>query len=273
MRAVDTSHAKHLGDRLVYPEVGYCIYCYRRGVPLTDEHTIPDGLGGRHLLPKASCKDCQRIINTFEQYSMRTLLGNARASLGIKSSRKRPRPPTSVLVRRRNGLSIERVTKPINELPIMVPLPVWPLPFALRGIPAPDTFNGLQWLYGPGDMTAALKDFDAESFITENIEPHRFARMLAKIAHSHAIATIGPDTFRHALPPLILNEGMRYIEWVGGSIELDPPEPQATMLISFEVAPRHTDGTPLGVFSIRLFPNLGGPTYHIVIGEMLKPWP
>ena len=271
-RVTDTSRVRNLGQKQVYPEVGYCIYCFATGVHLTTEHTIPNGLGGRHELPRASCGTCQKIINEYEQYCMRTMLGNARALFGIRSSKNRPRPPSSVRLFRRNSRQLERVHKPINELPILINLPVWPLPFALRGIPAPEAFEGRQWLYNPG-MKQALDDYDAESFVTEQIRPHLFARMLAKIAHSHSTAVLGADAFKPALLPLILNSGQRYIEFVGGSFELDPPQPHATLLTSFEVVPRQTDGAPLGVFNLRLFANIGGPTYHIVIGEMLGPPP
>lgn len=269
---VNPSFEKHLGERAVYPDVGYCIYCGRSSVPLTDEHTIPDGLGGRHILPKASCTACQKTINTFEQYCMRTFLGNVRASLGIKAAKRRPRPPASVRVRRKDG-TIERVSKPIEELPVFVAFPVFPAPFALLGLPAPEIFDGLQWVRVPADIDRALVDFDASEFLSEVIKPQLFARMLAKIAHSHCIAVLGADRFRSVLPPLILNEGMRYIQWVGGSLKIEPPEPDISFRIDFEIVPRFTDGALLGVCGIRLFPNLGGPTYRIVIGEMLKPWP
>lgn len=154
----------------------------------------------------------------------------------------------------------------------MLALPVWPRPFALSGKPAPATFQGHQWVHAPPDMKPVLDDFDAESIFSEVIKPHLFARMLAKIAHSHTIAVFGPGSFKPVLTPLILNEGERYIEFVGSSPDIDPPEPATTLMTSFEVFPRETDGALLGIFNFRLFANIGAPTYHIVVGEMEQVW-
>ena len=273
-RIIDNSLAQNIGARKVYDPVGHCIYCLASNVPLSDEHTIPNGLGGRHILPAASCEKCQKIINVFEQYCMRTMFANTRAQLKIRSSKKRPEPKRSIRVRKRNG-TIERVYKPISELPVITNLPVFPEPFALRGLAGPETFDGFQWTHGPAGekMKKALEDFDAVGFLTEEIKPFHLARMLAKIAHSHAIAMLGEDSFEPWLPELILNENMSYPYWVGSELPIRPATPEHTMTIEFGVTNRSTDRTPLGVIYIRLFPNLGGPIYLVVIGKMLKPWP
>src|SRR3954447_14879910 len=44
----------------VYPPVGFCIYCGTRKGDLRRENIIPFGLGGNLILPKASCRDCER---------------------------------------------------------------------------------------------------------------------------------------------------------------------------------------------------------------------
>jgi hypothetical protein len=63
-----------ISDKKIYPPANECIYCGAHD-GLTDEHTFPDGLGGRHILPKACCPRCQKVINEeVEQYCQRTLL-------------------------------------------------------------------------------------------------------------------------------------------------------------------------------------------------------
>jgi 5-methylcytosine-specific restriction endonuclease McrA len=48
-----------------YSNVNRCIYCGTLE-NLTDEHIIPYGLGGRSILPKASCSECSNITTNFE---------------------------------------------------------------------------------------------------------------------------------------------------------------------------------------------------------------
>jgi hypothetical protein len=269
--SIDFSLDGHLGARTIYPPIGYCIYCYAHNGKLTDEHTIPDGLGGRHILAKASCEKCQRVINPVETYCLRTMLGNLRAAEGIKSSKKRPRPPYSITVKRKNQ-AIEKVFKPLRELPIICAMPVWPNPFILSGLPAPDSFMGAQWVYNPNDMKRVLSDFNAESIISENLDPMKFARMIAKIAHSHTVAVMGLESFQPLLPPLILGYRRDYIDLVGGVPEEHPSLPQASLTMSFQTA-HQSDGKIFGIFNIRLFANLGGPIYRVVVGELKSPWP
>ena len=52
----------------IYPPVGRCIYCGATEPPadigrFTDEHIIPLAMGGNLILPQASCKQCEKIIN------------------------------------------------------------------------------------------------------------------------------------------------------------------------------------------------------------------
>lgn len=52
-------HTFHLPSHTekIYQPVNVCIYCGGTGA-LSDEHIIPFGLGGRWVLPKASCAEC-----------------------------------------------------------------------------------------------------------------------------------------------------------------------------------------------------------------------
>jgi len=269
----DIEFQQHLGERRAYDAVGYCIYCRASGVSLTDEHTIPDGMGGRHVLPKSSCRACQAHINVFEQYCMRTLFPNTRARWGIRASKKRPEPKRSVRIRTLDG-KVERVWKPISELPVLTVLPVWPEPYAIKALDPPEKWDGFQWAHEPFEWDDVRKHLGAQAIITEETKPFRFAQFLAKIAHSHSIAAIGRDYFEPWLTPIILSqEPCAWIHLVGGSLDLAPAEPGHALQIGFSTMSRPIDGMPLGIFSIRLFPHLGAPTYHVVVGKMLRSWP
>ncbi len=51
-----------------------------------------------------------------------------------------------------------------------------------------------------------------------------FARLLAKIAHSYAVAELGFGAFHSFLPPLILGESLNLPDFVGGVAPLTPNE-------------------------------------------------
>jgi hypothetical protein len=260
-----------LSVKTVYPPVGYCIYCLRAKVKLTTEHTFPNGIGGRHELPKASCPECQREISKVEQYCLRTLLGNIRAHTKIRSSRKKPQPPTSVRVGLPGLPGMPRIYRPIEELPILLALPMWQAPKALVGLPVQRKIIAGQWTNVHENHRRAFQSFGVQSFFSEDIDHMKFARMLAKIGHSHAYATLDRDIFKPALVPLILGQTDHFIEFVGGKLEIEPAMPGRGLDAWFGTGRRRTDGKPFLVMTIRLFPSMGTPTYQVVVGELLKP--
>src|ERR1700693_5445244 len=76
-----------------YEAVGRCIYCSSLGDPdLHDEHIIPDAIGGRYLLPKASCLACATITGAFEGRVISGLYGDARAYLRMRRGHRRKWP-------------------------------------------------------------------------------------------------------------------------------------------------------------------------------------
>jgi hypothetical protein len=54
--------------------MGQCIYCLNEeGTPLSDEHIVPACLGGKVILPKASCKKCSGVTSYLEGYCGRNI--------------------------------------------------------------------------------------------------------------------------------------------------------------------------------------------------------
>gem|GEM_PF-1646012 len=77
-----------------YRPVGRCIYC---GSPewsagqvrkLGDEHIIPEGLGGKLLLPEASCKDCEGLTSKFELEWLRSAFYTVRVQKRARKEEK-----------------------------------------------------------------------------------------------------------------------------------------------------------------------------------------
>ena len=76
-----------------FQPVGQCIYC-GRGESLSDEHVIPFGLGGKLVLPKASCPACADKTKAFEQRLLRGHWWAYRRTVGMKSRRPGEQPDT-----------------------------------------------------------------------------------------------------------------------------------------------------------------------------------
>jgi hypothetical protein len=78
-----------------YPELKCCLYCsameYKPGSGrrLSDEHIVPEGLGGTLILPEASCADCAKITGNIEGSILRTLLWAPRRQLGVRSKKRK----------------------------------------------------------------------------------------------------------------------------------------------------------------------------------------
>ena len=265
--------------RTQYDPVGFCIYCgFTEN--LTDEHTLASGMGGRHVLPKSSCIPCRDIIAPVERYCMRTLMHNARRFFGIRSHRKRPPEPSTIQIRKKSG-EIADVTGDPHELPFMIVLPVFPNPTILSGKPTPTSFMGANWHRQATNMMEFLEAHDAEYVMSKSIEPKKLARMIAKTAHAHTTAILGPGSFKPLLTDLILGEpGEYFIELVGGEIAPDEgrwefvrPTPETLNLYIVFDWFRETDGKCFYVAAIRFFANLGAPTYFAVVGEPIPPRP
>ena len=98
--------------------------------------------------------------------------------------------------------------------------------------------------------TAFPIEFDASTF----------GRVLAKIAHSYAVAMLGLGNFKSFLPALILTRGGPLSYYVGCGIKSEPSE----WLHEIGIVPWDDN---LIVVRIRLFANYDMPTYMIVAGQ------
>lgn len=93
-----------------------------------------------------------------------------------------------------------------------------------------------------------------------------FCRLLAKIAHSYAIAEHGYKSIRGALPPLIVEGELRHCQNLIGSAEKE--EPPTNELHELDVRERVSDS--LIVVRIRLLAKMGTPTYYVVVGNRVR---
>ena len=89
-------------------------------------------------------------------------------------------------------------------------------------------------------------------------------QMLAKIAHSFAVAEWGFHSFRPLLLDLIVGASQTASYWVGGG-DHDKPADQGG-LHRLELKRELRLGTEYVVCYVRLFANFGAPEYRIVAG-------
>lgn len=247
-----------------------CIYCGGSDGKLTDEHPVPNAFGGRHILPKASCGQCQKIINEeVEQYCLSTLLGVPRVYFELRSHKRPPRRQ-SLRVKRPDG-KIERIQVSPEDMPLIAALPCFPLPTILENRAPTSTFHGQLWAHMPHQETLAA--LGAEALVSESIDPGKFARFLAKMAYCHGIAALGIDAFVPSLPSIIFGRNVYFTEYVGGFLGPFPVEDGHVMKMGIIMYERPTDHHQLAAVQMQLFPHIGGPEYVVVLGEFLKPWP
>ena len=266
-----------LTEKKVFPAVHRCIYCGRHGknIKLGDEHIVPFGLGGKLVLPKASCDRCGKITGaTIERQCLRNMFGQLRIRSNYPTRRKKERPETLPMSVETEG-RIEFVEAPVNRRPHATIMFAFPRPGILAGLTPEESANvrlpGL-WFYGQQDEAARL--WTKENYpdakrhgAVASFHPVLFQKMLAKIAHSFAVAEIGYGKFNPLLPKAIIGEAPWQPGYLVGGNPNEPPPSEYINEIGFrnQVSIK---GQPYLVVRIRLFANLGAPTYYVVVSDL-----
>ena len=105
---------------------------------------------------------------------------------------------------------------------------------------------------------------DGDGFRIAPMNPDAYSRMLAKIAHSYAIAELGEAAFNPVLRNFIRGQPMQALQWIGGDTE-------SPHLHSIQWSAQTANGHHYLIVSLRLFSFMGSPQYHIVVGELSCP--
>jgi hypothetical protein len=98
-----------------------------------------------------------------------------------------------------------------------------------------------------------------------------FSRMIAKIAHSAAVARLGLTGFNPVLKDILREtdrESRAILPFVGCKPP-EPPQPTSAPDTAAHVLDHYTpeiDGTTFVVVEVRLFANFGAPSYMVVVG-------
>jgi hypothetical protein len=243
--------------------VGRCIYCGSTEPPLTDEHVIPEGLGGRELLREASCERCEKTTGRFEQIVMRESAWGLRRALGMRGTKRKLPVVIPARMLHRDG-TIKASPAPPSGIWFKGALPIFNDPLGLLTGRAPHVETLV-------DMMAFI---DVEKLPSRGmpnlglrVDATAFARMLAKIAHAHAVELFGLDEFEAFLPDVILGRHPNLSYLIGcAPIEPPPPEPGVGHRCDLFRQRGEHEGILLG--RIRLFAEVGGPVYDVVIGRL-----
>jgi hypothetical protein len=261
--------------------VGACIYCRQaeaEGNALEDEHIIPDGIGGDLILPKASCRPRAVRINRWEQEAQKGNLGITRDAVGVKSRKRRGRNGESAPRYRAVAASIPEganPTLPIGplitdaaELPRMAIMEITkgPPEILFGKIPG----NGIQPLlvldktHGPRQVAVEFRTRTGD-----------FLRLLAKIAHGMAAATIGIEAFSPFLTDIVLMNDHRLDDlwkYIGGGTTQIKEDFLHQVRLRREIIGIRSDSglsltfTEVIVADIRLFATFSALQYLVVVG-------
>ena len=264
---------KHVTRR--YDPIGECIYCSSRDL-LTNEHIIPFAAGGRWELPASSCKECAAITGAIEGEVLRTIIGPLRMLYDMPSRRKKERPKHLPLkVKYPTSTDWETAYVDRSICPFLVSLPIYPLPDAITGEVSEGergAASGSFWIRGAAFwrnkdahlqwLCEALGAVSVMPTATVNTEP--FCLMLAKIAHSFAVAELGLHGFRPFLTEMIRNrDTSNRAHVIGGG---QGNEAASAKLHDLEIDSTIDANPGLVVVRVRVLGVLETPTYHVVAG-------
>jgi HNH endonuclease len=262
----------------LYPTLGKCIYCGKpiSEGPLTDEHIIPISIGGALIFAEASCHDCCGETHAFEGHAV-SIYNAMRRQLNFPSSlrgrRARERDQKEKFVVEVNKRRIKLASR---DFPALMLSLVYPLPKILMGAPADDDnplgggifsvelmpefnqrLNALKAKYGGREISIVGVDKSSRS------DEGDFGRMLAKMAHSYAMAERGLNSFQPFLTHMIRGVRPYHQNYFIGSQPSTGAPGTDLHEIDFVTMPSFDR---LLVIRIRLFANFNTPAHLVVVG-------
>ena len=257
-------------DKHVFPPVGKCIYCGST-TGLTDEHVVPYGLGGNLVLPKSSCKECARITSKFELAVLRGSMRPARICRNIQSRKKHKNALSLYSVDIESGGVARTIEVPLKDYPILVTFPIFEVPGFLQGKEETRGINmtGFITINFGANPEKLLKKYNGSKIVVKpsNDKPVDFARIIAKIAFSMAVATNafeGEDYSNSFVLPSILGTKDDIGQWVG---TITDPIVSSKHHLHRILIHRDTEKGLL-VGDVQIFSDSETPRYGVILAEI-----
>lgn len=251
-----------------------CIYCGSKE-NLTKEHVIPLALGGLFVLPNSSCQNCSKITSAFELKVLRGFMRDARTTGNFPTRRPKERPKSLSLEIEDNGV-FEEIEIISHKHPGFLHLPILQPPSILTGQKTETgvTICGVETLYfgkNPNEVAKNLKiKTMRDSF---NWDVTAFARMLAKIGYSYAVASVGVIPLENVcVLPLILGMADDASVWLGSAnfqLSVETQKPLHGIACAWIPHPRDENSILL-LARVKLFVPSGATGYEIVICKLPK---
>jgi hypothetical protein len=257
----------------LYLDIGRCIYCGATGSSLTREHVLPRGLGGSWspeqfknalVLQSASCEDCRQITQAIERECLRSMLGPARARLGLNRKRKTTRTSRASI----QSLDGKEFAQEVDDNHVLgaAIIPSFFEAAELSGRPTrnPPTCEYKILIVAP--VSKANLEGNRSVGVEGRADTTLFARMLAKIALGVAVAAHGPDGFRPLICDLILGRNEESDRWVGGFAGWQDVLTSPSDLHWVRQRDHETSNGIYTIVEVCLFAEFGGPTNYVVVG-------
>lgn len=271
---------RHHTPQQKFRPVGECIYCGDRD-KLTDEHIIPFSMGGNLVLPKSSCRSCAAITQRFEQTVARVMLGRHRLIHDYPSRNKKRRPQELDLEIEVRG-ETRTIMVPVSDYPnAPITFPMIPLPGVLRGAARTNVtrFVAMSVIPGLEDNDERMKRIEKRVGEPFRLKPRptqiligAYGCLIAKVAHSAAVATFGLGSFTSPfLPPIILGKDQCGPYYVGTNVLApwmnDPKFRTGAHRMWLDLSKPERAGEPKYLMAwVQLFQDLNTPMYVAVIG-------
>lgn len=257
-------------------QVGECIYC-GSSVALTDEHIVPYALGGRLILPKASCSPCARITAEVERRVLRGFMHRARIVGDFPTRRPKERPGKLNVQLLQGNLPLS-VQIPSAKAPVFLQLPTLAPPAFLsdQRTATGVVIVGIETLLFGSSPEQIAQEFGASAIRqTDNLDATALVRMLAKIGYSYFVGVRGLVD-RSAVPvlPLILGRSDDGSHWVGSAVfETEAEKRGAIHVLSLVdgVLAREREVESVTVARVKLFASAGATGYEIVVRRQPAP--
>lgn len=256
----------------VYDPVGICIYCGSTE-KLENEHIIPYGLQGNWILPKSSCRKCSNITKSFEGRLLRGVFLPARAAEGFQTRRPKERPKFYPIKVSREGKE-EKINVTIDNhltiltMPLFAPASYISKGHYEKGIDLIGT-EIIRFSDSPEKIGKRLRADEIST--TCAFQPVDFARMLAKIAYSFAVAEYGLSAIEEAyVLPAILGKKDDMGRWIGSdSFKFELEKKGALHILGKVVVDwkQNSDNEKLIVVKVKLFANSGISGYEVIVGR------
>lgn len=236
----------------------------------SEEHIIAEGLGGKHILPEASCVKCAEITSRIEMSPLRGFLNFARSHFGAVGRRPKQRP-SELPVYISSDFSVPYAMKAISEHPFTFATIDFGPPKFLTG-EEPGEFGSMRVVtidFQP-DLDARLEKIPAPSggqaiVSMGEIEYQSFQRMLAKIAHGYATLVLGYGNFTPLLVRIILDESDIDLSYYIGGAGYRGITKEMHCCRLFQIV---VDNQRYVLCDVQIFSHIGTPVYRVVVGKI-----